>query len=183
MASSSSSSLLLISHLLCILFFVCNSAAAIKTSDNSEEWGYVEVRPSELFLIFIQNCFFFPLSFLNCFLVHGKCRSPYVLVALPESAAGRQRADPMADCPLVAGWTCEYSRTIRFCLSNSMEQTINQFPLSEQGASGVGTGNFEEIGPLNTDLKPRNTTWLQKADLLFVVSALFLLSFTSFELM
>ncbi|KAK8463965.1 hypothetical protein PHAVU_011G087900 [Phaseolus vulgaris] len=36
------------------------------------------------------------------------------------------------------------------------------------GASGVGIGNFEEVGPLNTDLKPRNSTWLQKADLLFV---------------
>lgn len=36
------------------------------------------------------------------------------------------------------------------------------------GASGVGLGNFEEIGPLDTDLKPRNSTWLQKADLLFV---------------
>ncbi|BAT90485.1 Serine carboxypeptidase-like 51 [Vigna angularis] len=36
------------------------------------------------------------------------------------------------------------------------------------GASGVGIGNFEEVGPLNTDLKPRNSTWLKKADLLFV---------------
>ncbi|KAK3010469.1 hypothetical protein RJ639_013021 [Escallonia herrerae] len=36
------------------------------------------------------------------------------------------------------------------------------------GASGVGIGNFEEVGPFDTDLKPRNTTWLQKADLLFV---------------
>uniref|UniRef100_A0A5B7A3I8 Carboxypeptidase n=1 Tax=Davidia involucrata TaxID=16924 RepID=A0A5B7A3I8_DAVIN len=36
------------------------------------------------------------------------------------------------------------------------------------GSSGVGMGNFEEIGPLDTDLKPRNLTWLQKADLLFV---------------
>ncbi|XP_010940510.1 serine carboxypeptidase-like 51 isoform X2 [Elaeis guineensis] len=36
------------------------------------------------------------------------------------------------------------------------------------GASGVGIGNFQEIGPLDTDLKPRNSTWLQKADLLFV---------------
>ncbi|KAK1267366.1 Serine carboxypeptidase-like 51 [Acorus gramineus] len=36
------------------------------------------------------------------------------------------------------------------------------------GASGVGIGNFEEIGPLDTDLKPRNSTWLRKADLLFV---------------
>ncbi|GFP93534.1 serine carboxypeptidase-like 51 [Phtheirospermum japonicum] len=36
------------------------------------------------------------------------------------------------------------------------------------GASGVGIGNFQEIGPLDTYLKPRDSTWLQKADLLFV---------------
>ncbi|WOL18233.1 serine carboxypeptidase-like 51 [Canna indica] len=36
------------------------------------------------------------------------------------------------------------------------------------GASGVAIGNFQEIGPLDTDLKPRSSTWLQKADLLFV---------------
>ncbi|KAL6566891.1 Serine carboxypeptidase-like 51 [Orobanche minor] len=36
------------------------------------------------------------------------------------------------------------------------------------GASGVGFGNFKEVGPLDTFLKPRNSTWLKKADLLFV---------------
>ncbi|KAL5582930.1 hypothetical protein UlMin_015372 [Ulmus minor] len=36
------------------------------------------------------------------------------------------------------------------------------------GASGVGIGNFEEVGPLDTFLKPRNSTWLHKADLLFI---------------
>ncbi|KAL5222922.1 hypothetical protein ABZP36_027635 [Zizania latifolia] len=36
------------------------------------------------------------------------------------------------------------------------------------GASGVGYGNFMEIGPLDTNLKPRASTWLAKADLLFV---------------
>ncbi|KAI5666468.1 hypothetical protein M9H77_16321 [Catharanthus roseus] len=36
------------------------------------------------------------------------------------------------------------------------------------GASGVGIGNFQEVGPLDTFLKPRNSTWLKKADLLFV---------------
>ncbi|EEF38686.1 retinoid-inducible serine carboxypeptidase, putative [Ricinus communis] len=36
------------------------------------------------------------------------------------------------------------------------------------GGSGVGIGNFEEIGPLDSDLEPRNSTWLQVADLLFV---------------
>ncbi|KAI3724119.1 hypothetical protein L2E82_35886 [Cichorium intybus] len=38
------------------------------------------------------------------------------------------------------------------------------------GASGVGFGNFGEIGRLDIDLKSRNSTWLQKADLLFVDS-------------
>ncbi|CAL9167718.1 unnamed protein product [Musa hybrid cultivar] len=36
------------------------------------------------------------------------------------------------------------------------------------GGSGVAIGNFQEIGPLDTGLKPRNSTWLHKADLLFV---------------
>ncbi|XP_066387828.1 serine carboxypeptidase-like 51 [Miscanthus floridulus] len=36
------------------------------------------------------------------------------------------------------------------------------------GASGVGLGNFQEIGPLDVNLQPRNSTWLQKADLIFV---------------
>ncbi|CAN6169829.1 unnamed protein product [Urochloa humidicola] len=36
------------------------------------------------------------------------------------------------------------------------------------GQSGVGHGYFLEIGPLDVDLNPRNSTWLQKADLLFV---------------
>jgi serine carboxypeptidase 1 len=40
----------------------------------------------------------------------------------------------------------------------------------DQGASGVGIGNFLEIGPLDVSLNPRNSTWLQKADLIFVVS-------------
>ncbi|KAJ8622824.1 hypothetical protein MRB53_031353 [Persea americana] len=36
------------------------------------------------------------------------------------------------------------------------------------GGSGTGVGNFLEFGPLDANLKPRNFTWLQKADLLFV---------------
>ncbi|KAI6675721.1 hypothetical protein NL676_003627 [Syzygium grande] len=38
------------------------------------------------------------------------------------------------------------------------------------GGSSVGFGNFGEIGPLDENLQPRNFTWLQKADLLFVDS-------------
>lgn len=36
------------------------------------------------------------------------------------------------------------------------------------GGSSTGFGNFEEIGPQNVQLKPRNTTWLKEANLLFV---------------
>ncbi|KAF4392108.1 hypothetical protein F8388_004437 [Cannabis sativa] len=40
--------------------------------------------------------------------------------------------------------------------------------LSLYGISGVGIGNFQEVGPLDTSLNLRNSTWLQKSDLLFV---------------
>ncbi|XP_075879793.1 retinoid-inducible serine carboxypeptidase [Nelusetta ayraudi] len=36
------------------------------------------------------------------------------------------------------------------------------------GGSGSGFGNFEEIGPLDRDLKPRKTSWVQAASVLFV---------------
>ncbi|XP_077411859.1 retinoid-inducible serine carboxypeptidase [Vanacampus margaritifer] len=36
------------------------------------------------------------------------------------------------------------------------------------GGSGSGFGNFEEIGPLDTDLKPRKSSWVQAANVLFV---------------
>lgn len=48
--------------------------------------------------------------------------------------------------------------------------SLSLFSLAQggPGGSGTGFGNFEEIGPLNSDLKPRRTTWLQAASLLFV---------------
>ncbi|BBN17237.1 serine carboxypeptidase 1 [Marchantia polymorpha subsp. ruderalis] len=36
------------------------------------------------------------------------------------------------------------------------------------GASGVGFGNFDEIGPISTTLEKRESTWLKVAHLLFV---------------
>ncbi|XP_035511236.1 retinoid-inducible serine carboxypeptidase [Morone saxatilis] len=36
------------------------------------------------------------------------------------------------------------------------------------GGSGSGFGNFDEIGPLNRDLEPRKTSWVQAASVLFV---------------
>ena len=34
--------------------------------------------------------------------------------------------------------------------------------------SGTGLGNFLMFGPLDQDLKPRNSTWIQTANILFV---------------
>lgn len=36
------------------------------------------------------------------------------------------------------------------------------------GGSSTGFGNFEELGPLTVELKPRKTTWLRAANVLFV---------------
>ncbi|ONK79638.1 uncharacterized protein A4U43_C01F8410 [Asparagus officinalis] len=108
-----SSSHLLFSLLLCVHLFFFNPANAIKISDGSEQWGYVQVRPkAHMFWWLYQS----PQRIDN-----GSTPWPTVL------------------------W-------------------LQGGP----GASGVGFGNFEEVGPLDTDLKPRSTTWLQKADLLFV---------------
>jgi serine carboxypeptidase 1 len=38
------------------------------------------------------------------------------------------------------------------------------------GLSATGVGNLQEIGPLDFDLKPRDSTWLSRGDLLFVDS-------------
>ncbi|KAH7293602.1 hypothetical protein KP509_28G032400 [Ceratopteris richardii] len=60
-------------------------------------------------------------------------------------------------------------------LYKSPVQSSSDWPLilwlqGGPGASGVGLGNFEEIGPLTTSLLPRQHTWLTKSHLLFVDS-------------
>uniref|UniRef100_UPI00398EDBC4 retinoid-inducible serine carboxypeptidase n=1 Tax=Pristiophorus japonicus TaxID=55135 RepID=UPI00398EDBC4 len=57
--------------------------------------------------------------------------------------------------------------------ANSPTENFTSLPLvmwlqGGPGASGCGFGNFNEIGPLDMDLNPRNTTWLKAASLLFV---------------
>ncbi|KAA8518663.1 hypothetical protein F0562_016137 [Nyssa sinensis] len=59
-----------------------------------------------------------------------------------------------------------------------VEDSSNPWPIllwlqGGPGSSGVGFGNFLEIGPLDVNLKPRSSTWLLKADLLFVVNFCF----------
>ncbi|GMH11107.1 hypothetical protein Nepgr_012948 [Nepenthes gracilis] len=89
------------------------STALRTTTDESEEWGYVEVRPKAHMFWWLY-------------------RSPYRV------------EDPNKPWPIIL-W-------------------LQGGP----GASGVGIGNFQEIGPLDADLNPRNSTWLRVADLLFV---------------
>lgn len=56
---------------------------------------------------------------------------------------------------------------------NEKDSTPSNLPLvlwlqGGPGASGAGYGNFHEVGPLTVDLKPRSSTWLNVAHLLFV---------------
>ncbi|XP_022753785.1 serine carboxypeptidase-like 51 isoform X1 [Durio zibethinus] len=88
-------------------------ARAVKSQGESEEWGYVQVRPKAHMFWWLF-------------------KSPYRV------------EQPSKPWPIIL-W-------------------LQGGP----GASGVGIGNFEEIGPLDTNLKPRNSTWLKIADLLFV---------------
>ncbi|WCJ41646.1 serine carboxypeptidase-like 51 [Euphorbia peplus] len=84
-----------------------------KNQDESEDWGYVEVRPKAHMFWWLY-------------------KSPYRV------------ENPSKPWPIIL-W-------------------LQGGP----GASGVGIGNFEEVGPLDLNLKPRNSTWLKLADLLFV---------------
>ncbi|ONL98666.1 Serine carboxypeptidase-like 51 [Zea mays] len=101
--------------LLCLFSLRACSAASITagTPDESELWGYVEVRP-------------------KAHLFWWYYKSP------------QKTSTPSKPWPTVL-W-------------------LQGGP----GASGVGLGNFLEMGPLDVDLKPRNSTWLHKADLIFV---------------
>ncbi|XP_020275789.1 serine carboxypeptidase-like 51 isoform X2 [Asparagus officinalis] len=113
MASSSSPFLSLL-LLIPLFFFFFNSANAKRSSsDGSEEWGYVQVRP--------------------------KAHMFYWLYKSPNRVDNGSTPWP----------------TVLWLQGGP-------------GSSGVGLGNFVEVGPLDTNLKPRISTWLQKADLLFV---------------
>lgn len=140
---------------------------AARTEDGSEAWGYVEVRPSNTLLHFsnLHHFFIFLITLYNM------SRSPHVLVVLLKSTQNSRSKQAMAYHSLAAGWTCQFFSLSLFVIWHFLLKLIKILILlfNLQGASGVGIGNFEEVGPLDTFLKPRNTTWLTKADLLFVV--------------
>uniref|UniRef100_A0A8C1FV80 Carboxypeptidase n=2 Tax=Cyprinus carpio TaxID=7962 RepID=A0A8C1FV80_CYPCA len=57
--------------------------------------------------------------------------------------------------------------------ANSSSASYKDLPLvmwlqGGPGGSSCGFGNFEEIGPLDRDLKPRGTSWVRAASVLFV---------------
>ncbi|XP_051995413.1 LOW QUALITY PROTEIN: retinoid-inducible serine carboxypeptidase [Xyrauchen texanus] len=56
--------------------------------------------------------------------------------------------------------------------ANSSSASYKELPLvmwlGGPGGSSCGFGNFEEIGPLDRDLKPRETSWVHSSSVLFV---------------
>ena len=51
---------------------------------------------------------------------------------------------------------------------NGQRLTSNKLIQGGPGASGVGYGNFEELGPLDINLNRRETSWTGLAHTLFV---------------
>uniref|UniRef100_A0AAY4AVN6 Carboxypeptidase n=1 Tax=Denticeps clupeoides TaxID=299321 RepID=A0AAY4AVN6_9TELE len=60
-------------------------------------------------------------------------------------------------------WWLYYSEA-----ANSSEVPLVMWLQGGPGGSSCGFGNFEEIGPLDRNLKPRETTWVKAASVLFV---------------
>uniref|UniRef100_A0A0B6Y7W4 Carboxypeptidase n=1 Tax=Arion vulgaris TaxID=1028688 RepID=A0A0B6Y7W4_9EUPU len=54
--------------------------------------------------------------------------------------------------------------------SGYIERPIILWLQGGPGGSGTGFGNFEELGPDDVQLKPRNTTWTQTASVMFIDS-------------
>ncbi|CAD6343394.1 unnamed protein product [Miscanthus lutarioriparius] len=91
-----------------------------------------------------------------------------VLVVLQEPAEDVDADEAMANRPLAAGWPQFAPLWVQKHGLNLVTEPWSGRPVALQGASGVGFGNFQEIGPLDVNLQPRNSTWLSKADLIFV---------------
>jgi len=66
----------------------------------------------------------------------------------------------------------DYDSNMFWWLYGAQQEVRTNFPLVVwlQGGPGASSlfGDFLEIGPLNQNLQPRNTTWLQSANLLFI---------------
>ncbi|PRQ54718.1 putative carboxypeptidase C [Rosa chinensis] len=95
-----------------------------------------------------------------------------VLLLVPTATAARTQ-DGSEDWGYVEVRLKEHMFWWLYRSPNRVEDPSKPWPIilwlqGGPGGSGVGIGNFEEVGPLDTNVKPRNSTWLQKADLLFV---------------
>ncbi|XP_066379389.1 serine carboxypeptidase-like 51 isoform X1 [Miscanthus floridulus] len=147
--------------LLCLVSFHACCAASITTGtpDGSELWGYVEVRPKA-----------------HLFWWYYKSPQRTSTPSQPWPTVLWLQGGPVGSCcPLFPRHTIiSASAQDPVLWSASREHGLmskccdQPWYLLSQGASGVGLGNFLEMGPLDVDLKPRNSTWLQKADLIFV---------------
>lgn len=103
------------------------------------------------------------------------CPVPLLLLLLGLST-GAVISQPPEDSKEVWGYVTVRKDAHMFWwlyYATSSHKNFSELPLimwlqGGPGGSSTGFGNFEEIGPLDRNLQPRNTTWLQSASLLFV---------------
>lgn len=94
--------------------------------------------------------------------------------AIPQRCKGPQcnqmSKEPKQDWGYV---TVRPDANMFWWLYYSTQQPFSSVPLvlwlqGGPGGSGTGFGNFEEIGPLDVNQNPRNTTWVSVANVLFI---------------
>ena len=107
-AGPSAALVLLLCSVAAVAFSQQLQANAAGTPDGSEEWGYVQVRPSKrthlLASYIVLECI------CHLMIRQSAGRGAHVLVALPQPAARRRRQDAMADRALAAGRPGELHR-------------------------------------------------------------------------
>ncbi|KAJ0854846.1 putative carboxypeptidase C [Helianthus annuus] len=133
-------------------------AMATCTQDGSERWGYVQVRP---------GAHMFWWHYKSPYRVHDPKKPWPIILWLqggPVSTSGSIYLKSLIKIQSSFYSLYNEDKDIIFISYNCFFFVMNEM----QGGSGVGIGNFGEVGPLDRNLNPRNFTWLRKADLLFV---------------
>ncbi|KAF6991054.1 hypothetical protein CFC21_008178 [Triticum aestivum] len=121
------------------------TATTAGTADGTQRWGYVEVRPSKSGDTVTNSSLFVSVLSLT-------------LLGLDAPAVAEAH---------LFWWYYKSPQAQRVSTPTKPWPTVLWLQ-GGPGASGVGVGNFLEVGPLNGDMKPRSSTWLHKADLIFV---------------
>jgi serine carboxypeptidase 1 len=84
--------------------------------------------------------------------------------AQPPTALSPSPSRPPAPSSL----TPQYGSTNPSTTAPREEQPIILWLQGGPGGSSIAYGDFQELGPLDLNLQPRNTTWVQAANVLFL---------------